>query len=70
MQVNDLILYLIATNRDYKVGDKFHEEKKISYNAYKDLDCKLFHNNYFSIVKIFKIKNFFRYLICCLVITK
>ncbi len=39
MQVNDLILYLIATNRDYKVGDKFHEEKKISYNAYRDLDC-------------------------------
>lgn len=45
MEVKDLILYQIATNRDYKVGDKFHVGDKINYTSLRDLDCNFKFND-------------------------
>ena len=50
MKVNDLILYQIATNRDYKVGDKFHVGDKLNYNAYRNLDFNFKYKNEISVV--------------------
>lgn len=38
MQVKDLVLYQIATDRDYKIGDKFSVGDGLNFSIKRDLD--------------------------------
>lgn len=44
MQVKDLVLYQVATDRNYKVGDKIHFGEEDNYQAYRVWNTKLCDN--------------------------